>query len=219
MDAKIKSRRCPQDGPISHRGAVGSIFCLAAGLLLSSWAFLTEDAFAADARAAGATARTVDFELSTVRRTTIVTADIEASIRFYVELLGFTVDYDVETTDPVQIAALARGAARARVIVLRQGEKLGGSIGLFTTPGLKAGKACELSAAGGAVGIMLLTNDLDTLARRLKAATVPFVTEPYTYDNSRGKGPIGAFTVFDPNCVRITFAKIKGETLEKSEQR
>lgn len=158
-------------------------------------------------------------QLSPVRRTTIASVDPEASLRFYRDLLGFTVEYDVVVTEAGQLAAFAPGATKGRAIALRSGEKMGGSIGLFHTPGMKRGGNCKAAAAGGAVAILLLTSDLDALYRRLKAAAVPFVNEPHTYDNSRGKGPIGTFTVFDPDCVRIAFAQIKRETLEQSERR
>ena len=160
-----------------------------------------------------------DVQLSPVRRTTIASVDPEASLRFYRDLLGFTVEYDVVATEPGQLAAFAPGATKDRAIALRSGEKMGGSIGLFNTPGMKRGGQCKENAAGGAVAILLLTNDLDALYRRLKAAAVPFVNEPHTYDNSRGKGPIGTFTVFDSDCVRVAFAQIKRETLEQSERR
>jgi catechol 2,3-dioxygenase-like lactoylglutathione lyase family enzyme len=160
-----------------------------------------------------------DVQLSPVRRTTIASADPEASLRFYRDLLGFIVEYDVVATEPGQLAAFAPGATKGRAIALRSGEKMGGSIGLFHPPGMKRGAKCKATAASGNVAILLLTNDLDALYRRFKAAAVPFVNEPHTYDNSRGKGPIGTFTVFDPDCVRVAFAQIKRETLEQSERR
>ena len=160
-----------------------------------------------------------DLRVSPVRRTTIASVDPEASLRFYRDLLGFTVEYDVVATEPGQLAAFAPGAKTSRAIALRSGEKMGGSIGLFHTAGMKRSGKCKSTAAGGGVAILLLTNDLDALCRRLKTAAVPFVNEPHTYDNSRGKGSIGKFTVFDPDCVRIAFAQIKRETLEQSELR
>lgn len=157
--------------------------------------------------------------LSTVRRTTIATADPEASLRFYRDLLGFTVHYDVEVTDLAQLAAFAPGAPKGRAIALRRGEHMGGSIGLFHAPGMKPAGACAASASGGAIAIMLLTDDLDGLYRRLKAAGAPFVNTPHTYDAGKGHGPTGTFTVFDPNCVRVAIAQIQRETLEQSERR
>lgn len=160
-----------------------------------------------------------DTGLSTVRRTTIATADPEASLRFYRDLLGFTVHYDVQVSEPAQLAAFAPGATKGRAIALRRGEHMAGSIGLFHAAGMKPAGACQASASGGAVAIMLLTDDLGGLFRRLKAAGVPFVNEPHTYDAGAGHGPTGTFTVFDPNCVRIAFAQIERETLEQSEKR
>jgi catechol 2,3-dioxygenase-like lactoylglutathione lyase family enzyme len=160
-----------------------------------------------------------DLQLSPVRRTTIASVDPEASLRFYRDLLGFTVEYDVVATEPGQLAAFAPGATKGRAIALRSGEKMGGSIGLVHTPGMKRGGQCKATAASVAVAILLLTNDLDTLYRHLKTAGVPFVNEPHTYDAGRGHGPTGTFTVFDPDCVRVAFAQVQRETLEQSERR
>ncbi len=169
--------------------------------------------------AASAPVRAADPQLSPVRRTSIASVDPEASLRFYRDLLGFTVEYDVAATEPGQLAAFTPSASSGRAIALRSGERMGGSIGLFHWPGMKRGGPCQASAAGGAVAILLLTDDLESLYRRLKAAAVPFVNEPHDYDNQRGKGPIGTFTVFDPDCVRVAFAQIRRETLERSERR
>jgi catechol 2,3-dioxygenase-like lactoylglutathione lyase family enzyme len=155
--------------------------------------------------------------LTPVRRTSIVTADVDASLRFYRDLLGFTVEYDVEATQPAQLAAFAPGAVKGRAIALRRGARLGGSIGLFHVEGLAPVGACPLTAPAGSVGILLLTDDLDAMYRRLKDAGVPFINEPHTYAYDRG--PTETFTVFDPNCVRVAFARVRNETLEESERR
>jgi catechol 2,3-dioxygenase-like lactoylglutathione lyase family enzyme len=158
-----------------------------------------------------------DPRLSPVRRTTIATADPEGSLRFYRDLLGFTVEYDREVTEPGQLAAFAPGASRGRAIALRQGAMLGGSIGLFHAPGMAPVGPCRSPAPAGAVAVLLLTDDLVVLHRRLKAAGVAFVNEPHAYD--QGRGPTDTFTVFDPNCVRVAFARIRLETLEESGRR
>ena len=93
-------------------------------------------------------------------------------------------------------------------------ELLGGSIGLFWTPGLQPAGSCDASARSGAVAILLLTDALDVLQKRLKEAGVVFVKEAAEYTASRGA--TRAFTVFDPNCVRVAVAQIESETLEES---
>ena len=152
--------------------------------------------------------------LTPVRRTTIVTADPEASLYFYRDVLGFTVEYDVSVTDAGQLKLLAPGATEGRAIALRYGDKLGGSIGLFWTPGLPAQPACVSPAETGSVSMLLLTDDLQALRTQLDAAGVPAVTPGTSYDQNRG--PTDVYAVFDPNCVRVTFAEIKNETLSES---
>lgn len=151
--------------------------------------------------------------ISPVRRTTIATADVDASLHFYRDLLGFTVEYDVEVTDPEQLSLFQPGATKGRAIALRR-ERLGGSIGLYWTPGLPSPGSCEGPARGGTVSVLLLTDALDRLQQKLKQAGVTFLQEAAQYSASRG--PTRAFTVIDPNCVRVAVAQIENETLEES---
>ncbi|NKB44529.1 MAG: hypothetical protein GKS03_09660 [Alphaproteobacteria bacterium] len=153
-------------------------------------------------------------KLTPVRRTTIVTSDPEASLRFYRDLLGFTVEYDQTVTDTGTLALLAPGATQGRAIALRYGEKMGGSIGLFWTPGLPDQITCVSPALPGAVSVLLLTDNLTELRAWLDAAGIPSVTLPASYDQSRG--PTEVYSVFDPNCVRVAIAEIKNETLSES---
>jgi len=159
--------------------------------------------------------------LSPVRRTTIATADPEASLRFYRDLLGFVVEYDRAGANGGRLAGFVPGARQGRLIALRQGASLGGSIGLFHAPGIRPAGDCtspsRMPAMAGEVGILLLTDDLPALQRRLAAAGVPVADEPHRYEVNRG--PTDTFTVFDPNCVRISIAQIQRETLEQSLRR
>ena len=152
--------------------------------------------------------------LSPVRRTTIATADLQASLRFYRDLLGFEVEYDRPVTDPQTLGLFAPGATEGRAVALRQGAGLGGSIGLFHAPGVAMPPGCRTTASAGSVAMLILTDDLPGLRDRLKAAGVTFLTQTVSY--SEGRGPTDAFTVFDPNCVRVAFAQIRTETLEEA---
>jgi catechol 2,3-dioxygenase-like lactoylglutathione lyase family enzyme len=159
--------------------------------------------------------------LTPVRRTTIATADPEASLHFYRDLLGFVVEYDRAEATGGRLAGFDPGATRGRLIALRQGPRLGGSIGLFHAPGIRPAGDCaapsRVPAMAGEVGVLLLTDDLPTLQRRLAAAGVAFADQPYRYEVNRG--PTDTFTVFDPNCVRVSIAQIQQETLEQSLRR
>ncbi len=177
---------------------------LAALILLLPWPVQAEEA-----------------RMSPVRRTTIATADPEASLRFYRDLLGFAVEYDRAGADGGRLAGFVPGARQGRLIALRQGASLGGSIGLFHAAGIRPAGDCtspsRTPAMAGEVGILLLTDDLPALQRRLSAAGVPFADEPHRYEVNRG--PTDTFTVFDPNCVRVSIAQIQRETLEQSLRR
>ena len=151
-------------------------------------------------------------DISPVRRTTIATADVEASLHFYRDLLGFTVEYDVEVTDPEQLQLFDSEATKGRAVALRR-ERLGGSIGLFWTPTLKPGPPCGAIKAG-AVSILLLTDSLLTLQEKLEDGGAKFLKKSASYSQSRG--PTQALTVFDPNCVRVSVAQILKEDLEES---
>ena len=148
---------------------------------------------------------------SEVRRVTISTADMDASLRFYRDLLGFKVAYD-QPVEGRQLDLYSPGAKVGRVIALVQNNKFGGSVGLFWSPELK-GKTCEPMARGGETAMLILTDNLASLIARLDAAKVQFLAKPVSYDKSRG--PTDAVTVFDPNCVRVGFAEIKNETLSQ----
>lgn len=154
--------------------------------------------------------------LSPIRRTTIMTADPDASLHFWRDTLGFTVEYDQTVSDAGQLRLISPGATRGRAIALRQGDKLGGSIGLYWTDNLgpPAGTACEPTGRTGATAVLILTDNLSAIFQKLKSAEVAFVTDSVTYDQSRG--PTDAFTVFDPNCVRVAFAQIARESFEQS---
>jgi len=181
----------------------------AAGLLLAG--------LAAAGGIAGTRAIAAPPEASAVRRTTIATADPDASLRFYRDLLGFRVEYDVTVEDPAQLALFAPGARSARAIALRAGPGLGGSVGLFHAPGMAPPGSCRPEVAAGTVSLLFLVDDVEAWQARLAGAGVPFLTGPVAYSESRG--PTDAFTVFDPSCVRVAFARIRNERLEESTAR
>lgn len=160
-----------------------------------------------------APATAIDF--TPIRRTTIVTADIEASLAFYRNLLGFAVEWDVRSTEVGSVAFFPPGSPEGRAVALRQGPRLGGSVGLVWAPDVLPPKLpCPMPAPAGSVAILILVNDLVALRARLKEAGITPVAPAVSYENSRG--PTEAFAVYDPNCVRVTFAYKQNETLDET---
>lgn len=155
----------------------------------------------------------IDF--TPVRRTTIVTADLEASLAFYRDLLGFTIEWDVTSTEVGSVAFFQAGAEEGRAVALRQGPLLGGSIGLVWAPSVEPPELpCIMPAPAGSVALLMLTNDMMGLRARLEHAGVKTVAPKVYYENSRG--PTEAFAVYDPNCIRVTFAYKRDETLQQT---
>jgi len=160
-----------------------------------------------------APASALDF--TPIRRTTIVTANIEASLSFYRDLLGFSIEWDVRSTEVGSVAFFPPGAPEGRAVALRQGPRLGGSVGLVWNPDvLPPALPCPMPAPAGTVALLLLTDDLPALRTRLEKAGVVTVGQQVAYENSRG--PTEAFAVYDPNCVRVVFAYKTKETLEET---
>jgi catechol 2,3-dioxygenase-like lactoylglutathione lyase family enzyme len=173
-------------------------------------------ALAALALPTAALAQSSDPRVSPVRRTTIATADIDASLRFWRDLLGFVVEYDQRVDDSATLSLYLPGATAARVLALRRGDRLGGSVGLFHAREVQpAPRRCPASALrAGTAAVLLLTDDLPTLVARLRTARVQFLADDVSY--SRSRGPTDAVTVFDPNCTRVAIAQIKSEAFEES---
>lgn len=158
-----------------------------------------------------APASAIDF--TPVRRTTIVTADLEASLAFYRDLLGFTIEWDVTSTKVGSVAFFPPGDEEGRAIALRQGPLLGGSVGLVWAPSVQPPTLpCPSPAPAGSVAMLVLTDDMLGLKARLDDVGVVRVGAQVSYENFRG--PTDAFAVYDPNCIRVTFAYKAEETLE-----
>lgn len=154
-------------------------------------------------------------EFTPVRRTTIVTADLEASLAFYRDLLGFTIEWDVQSTKVGSVAFFPPGTQERHGIALRQGPRLGGSVGLVWAPDVVPVELpCPMPAPAGSVALLILTDDMPALKKRLDTAGVVTVGQEVAYENSRG--PTEAFAVYDPNCIRVVFAFKKKETLQET---
>ena len=130
-----------------------------------------------------------------IHHTAISTGDIERSLRFYRDLLGFTEVFSstwgigTETTD--QIVGLKDSSAR--VVMLRAGNAC---VELFqyATPEPKPGDANRPVCDHGITHLCLQVSDIDAEYSRLKAAGMRFHCEPQNVGNLRatyGRDPDG----------------------------
>lgn len=143
-----------------------------------------------------------------VRRTTLVVADLEPSLRFFRDLLGMRIVYDVTVDDPTQLALLGEGVGPGRAVALTGGESVQGSIGLFAPrapTGTSEPESCPAPGAPGTASLLFLTAQITPLHNRLAAAGARIVSPPVTY-RQQGRG-FAAFSAYAPACVLVVFAE------------
>ena len=143
-----------------------------------------------------------------VRRTTLVVAELEPSLRFFCDLLGMRIVYDVTVDDPTQLALLGDAVGPGRAIALAGGESVQGSIGLFAphaAAGTSEPASCATPGAPGTASLLFLTEQIAQLHHRLAAAGVRIVSPPVTY-RQQGRG-FAAFSAYAPACVLVVFAE------------
>lgn len=129
-----------------------------------------------------------------LRRTTLIVRDMEASLAFYRDALGMTVQYDQRLTSPRLQRAGGDGVNASRLVLLRANDSFIGMLGLWQfDTGPEAPAVTE--PAFGAGEIVLLFNATDLEARFPAAAAVPGVRvigppTPRTYPGQDGGPPI-----------------------------
>jgi catechol 2,3-dioxygenase-like lactoylglutathione lyase family enzyme len=126
-----------------------------------------------------------------VKRTTLIVRDLDRSLAFYRDVLGFSVWYDDEIV--LSGVGLAAGAAgdRTRLVILQAQDPVVGMIGLlqFTSPPLPA-LAGERTRLGiGDVVFVVQTDDLAGVYRRLVDCGARIFAPPHEF---RVRGADGA---------------------------
>ena len=147
-------------------------------------------------------------QVTPVRRTTIVTADADASIAFYRDLLGMTIIYDREVDNPDLLDLMGTGYTSGRAVALQAQGSMTGTIGLFESLGGKKVErlgTCASDIPSGGTAVLFLTTDIDDLFKRVSEAGVQIKT-PLKHYVEQGQG-VRVFTCFDPNCVTVAIAQ------------
>lgn len=139
-----------------------------------------------------------------VKRTTLIVRDLERSLAFYRDLLGFTVWYDDEIV--LSGRGLAAGAAgdRTRLVIMRAQDPVVGMIGLlqWTDPKLPEPPAERTRLGIGDVVFVMQTDDLAEAHRRLAAAGACIFAEPHRFEVRGADGKVVAMTTlsfWDPD--------------------
>jgi catechol 2,3-dioxygenase-like lactoylglutathione lyase family enzyme len=138
-----------------------------------------------------------------LKRTTLIVRDLERSLAFYRDVLGFTVWYDGEIV--LSGVGLAAGGAgdRTRLVIVKAQDPVVGMIGLlqFTAPELPAPPVRERLGIGDVVFVMQ-TDDVHGVHRRALAFGARIHAAPHGFEVTGATGEhlrMTSLSVWDPD--------------------
>ncbi len=149
---------------------------------------------------------------SEVHHVALTVSDMDRSLVFYCELLGFrkTLDMQLSGASFEKLFRLQPGSS-ARSVILQQGKSQVGELELlvFQGPGLKKPSGPKRP---GDPGLLMLSfevrqESLQAVAQRLKARDVPFFCDPVDLDLP-GYGPIKSLMVEDPDGALVELVEL-----------
>ena len=142
-------------------------------------------------------------ERSVVRRSTLIVHDADASIRFYRDILGFSVWLENRgTVTPKSLPSDAPIGAPSRFVIMKGKHPWVGMIGLLQYGDVQKLDAGPAKLAPGDVVLMIETDDLDGAYERMKAAGTRILRPPETTEvtGAGGQKWTASFVfAFDPD--------------------
>lgn len=148
--------------------------------------------------------------VSPITRVSLFVRDLDASLAFYRDLLGFQVVADKEVAGPGVGKLMQLDDCDMRVVYLQSEGNDYGMVGLFEVrqPALPEAPRLEKPAMRGRAVVGFATSDAQKLARRLRAAGCQFLVEPTEYRNP-AVGDFVEMLVTDPDGVALSFVEFK----------
>jgi catechol 2,3-dioxygenase-like lactoylglutathione lyase family enzyme len=143
-----------------------------------------------------------------LRRTTIVVDDIEASLAFYRDILGFGVFTDQRTASEGEARLLGVPGARVRIVSLQSQGAVQGMVGLmaFEEPPLTPRSRIREILSEPDVLFIFMTERISDLHERLKRNGVPVRCPPIEYEIP-GRGVCAGMTCCDPDGIVVEFTQ------------
>lgn len=157
---------------------------------------------------------------SALLRLTLVPADIERSIAFYRDVLGYSVGFDGDISQPDNrvLLGLVEGE-RARFVVLRGADQLDGEhieaagIGLLTIEGRgdmpSLAPPADNSFAAGQPMLAVQTSDIAAVTAAARRFGAPFLVERIEAETRRGRE--AEIVIADPDGMRIHVVQLFAE--------
>lgn len=149
--------------------------------------------------------RPVNAELA-LQRATLTVSDMETSIAFYRDLLGFTVSGDAEYDTPaLRTMFHVPESATPRLVLLDAGPDQPRALALVAAAGLNVdAEANRVNAPA----LVLNVTDLDGIQGRMRQAGVTEVLPPTPLNDFQGR-PFGREALYlDPDGVRVVLFEL-----------
>lgn len=122
-------------------------------------------------------------ETSVVRRATLIVHDLEASIRFYRDVLGFEVWLRNEGKVTAEsLPSTAPRGSPSRFVIMKGKHPWIGMVGLLEYGGSQTPKSLRRELHPADVVMMIETDDVATVYRRMQAAGTPILRPPKTQE-------------------------------------
>ena len=149
---------------------------------------------------------------SALLRMTLVPADIERSVAFYRDVLGYKVGFDGDITQPLNRILLGlKDTESVRFVTLRGSKEIDGvaldsaGIGLMAIAGRDAipvlPQPDENSFASGQAMMAIVTDDIEAVIARARSFGAPILVGPIEADTRRGRER--EIVLLDPDNTRI----------------
>lgn len=142
--------------------------------------------------------------ISPIRRSTVITSDMDASLALYRDALGMTVFYDQTIESPEEARMLGVRRSDIRIVSLMGGDSPEGMVGLMTVghpPENPRGRVRAQTEAPDLV-LVFTTEDIVDAHRRLETAGAVVQHPPIEYEIP-GRGICCGLSAYDPNGVLI----------------
>jgi pimeloyl-ACP methyl ester carboxylesterase/catechol 2,3-dioxygenase-like lactoylglutathione lyase family enzyme len=155
-----------------------------------------------------------------VRRTTLVVHDLDASIRFYRDVLGYSVWLRNEgTVGPDSLPSAAPPGAPTRFAIMKGRHPWLGMVGLLQYGAARPLPDPPAQLVPGDAILMLEVQDLDAIHVRMRAAGTPVLRPPRTSDVTGAGGAKWTATflfAWDPDGHLLEINQRRGDTRAES---
>lgn len=137
-----------------------------------------------------------------IKRTTLVVRDVERSIAFYRDVLGFTTAFDHELTMSNSGYPAAKAGDRIRLVMLQGGDPSGSMIGLLEHLEPRLPEPAKRPVGIGDSVIVLHTDDLERAERNCESSGGSIFSRPHSFTISGADGKsvrMRSMTILDPD--------------------